>query len=293
MDTERTLRPRAPPRASGEGTQPASRPKCRHLSPFWRRPLVLQMAKVPEWEPGRPSTPAPGHFLLGRGEAWAAPRARGCRACAVRGPKDATATPRPPESSWRHSGASAARQTPKASPNATFPSHPFPGSPHLPAGAAALSRLTQRSFGAVPPRERPNLVPQALSESRALAHRFPPFRPAHAHTRLCARPSSVPAVRTIEGCAVPFYPTVCTAHASDNDSQHPSSAHGKHPALPLLSSPPPLVGPHHPHPPMFPLSKREPFETGRGPVTREKNTQEVTMKEAVGGRSLARGVPWG
>lgn len=44
---------------------------------------------------------------------------------------------------------------------------------------------------------------------------------------------------------------------------------------------------------MFPLSKREPFETGRGPVTREKNTREVTMKEAVGGRSLARGVPWG
>lgn len=141
--------------------------------------------------------------------------------------------PQPPsESSRRHSGASAARQTPKASPIAIFPSHPFPGSPRLPAGTAALSLLTQRSFRAIPPRERPNLVPQALSESGALGHRFPPFRPAHAHTDFAHGPPSVPAARTIEGCARPST-LWCAAHASDNDSQHPSSAHGKHPALPL------------------------------------------------------------
>ena len=233
------------------------------------------MAKVPDWEPGRPSTPAPGHFLLGRGEGWAAPRARGCRACAVRGPKDATATPRPPESSWRHSGASAARQTPKASPIATCPSHPFPGSPHLPAGAAALSRLTQRAFGAVPPRERPNLVPQALSKSPALAAASRLFArrtrtPDFAHGPPASRPSApsraVRAPSTLR----------CAARESDNGSQHPSSARGKHPALPLLS---PGRPPHHPHPPVFPLSKREPFETGRGPATREKNTREVKGKK--------------
>lgn len=52
-------------RAPGEGIEPASRPKRRHLSPVWRRPLVLQMAKIPERKPGRPSTPARGHFWPG------------------------------------------------------------------------------------------------------------------------------------------------------------------------------------------------------------------------------------
>ena len=191
-DGQRPLRPRAPPRGPGKGR--------RHLSPFCRRPPVLQMAKVPEREPGRPSTPAPGPLLLGRGEGWAAPRARGCRACVRRMPQP------PSESSRRHSGASAARQTPKASPIAIFPSHPFPGSPRLPAGTAALSLLTQRSFRAIPPRERPNLVPQALSESGASGHRFPPFRPAHAHTRLCSRPSKCPGCPHHRGLCAPFLP---------------------------------------------------------------------------------------
>lgn len=90
----RKRRPGTSRRAPGEGTEPASRPKRRHLSPFWRRPLVLQMANVPEREPGRPSTPAPGYFLRGRGEGLGRNGARGSRACAVRGPKGRHRPPR-------------------------------------------------------------------------------------------------------------------------------------------------------------------------------------------------------
>lgn len=90
----RKRRPGTSRRAPGEGTEPASRPKRRHLSPFWRRPLVLQMANVPEREPGRPSTAAPGYFLRGRGEGLGRNGARGSRACAVRGPKGRHRPPR-------------------------------------------------------------------------------------------------------------------------------------------------------------------------------------------------------
>jgi len=203
---QRPLRPRAPPRASGEGTQPASRPKRRHLSPSGAGLRCCKWLKSQHENQAGPRRPRRVPFCWAAGKVGPRSGREGVAPaqCRVR------RMPQPPsESSQRHSGTSAARQTPKASPVATFPSHPFPGSPRLPAMAAALSLLTRRSFRAVPPRERPNLVPQALSESGALGPRFPPFRPAHAHTRLCSGPSKYPGRPHHRGLCAPLYPMVC------------------------------------------------------------------------------------
>lgn len=131
---------------------------------------MLQMANAPEREPGRPSTPTPGHFLPGRYEGLGRARPEG----AAPAPCRVRRTPQPPSGFRGHDfGTSGCWQMAQGLAYLRCFFTPIPVSPHLPAGAVALTPHSMPR--AVPPPERPNLVPQALSTSGASRHRFPLF----------------------------------------------------------------------------------------------------------------------
>ena len=247
------------------------------------------MANVPEREPARPSTPAPGYFLRGRGEGLGRAGARGSRACAVRGPKG------------RHRPLRglvgiilvllAATQTAQGlacrrcsfTPVPGFPSPARGGSgPHSSFNAWSRSacRATQpcatgafhiRGFNAPLP---------AFSPRRTRTPDFEPW-PSNA---LGSRPSAPwramlsPSTRW---CALQVTTTVSTQVPRVENTQ----------LSPCLS--PGEASPRPPPTYVAPQAKREPIAAGRGNVTHEKNTREVTMKRVAGGGSLARGIRWG
>ena len=134
---------------------------------------------------------------------------------------------------------------------------PVPVSPQVPASAVVLT--PHSTPGAVPPWEKPNLVPQALSTSGASAHRSR-FFTSHARARptlltalKCPR---VGTVRTVQGCAVP---SALWCAVQMTGQLAPMFRAWKTPSPPLACA---QGRPsHNPHPPMFSPNCR-----GRGGV---------------------------